>query len=106
MTPSIKVFRVQRHRLRHPAAPVATTTDRWEHQMSDNEELGRTVRIVAEHRQATSSSELAAEDNVTKLNPEMDHVEQMIEDFVSRYPAMLDDLRRRWSDTYKQVSKG
>ncbi|MGX9426276.1 MULTISPECIES: hypothetical protein [Bradyrhizobium] len=74
--------------------------------MSDNEELGRTVRIVAEHRHATLSGDLADGDTAIKLNPEMDQVEQMIEQFVSRYPAMLNDLRRRWSETYKQVSEG
>jgi hypothetical protein len=74
--------------------------------MPDNEELGRTVGIVAEHRQATLSGDLGDSDTVIKRNPERDHVEQMIDDFVSRYPAMLDDLRRRWSETYKQVSEG
>jgi hypothetical protein len=73
--------------------------------MSHYEELNRTVRIMAEHGQATLSDDLA-DDTVIKLNPEMDQVEQMIDELVSRFPAMLDDLRRRWSETYKQVSEG
>jgi hypothetical protein len=73
--------------------------------MSHYEELNRTVRIMAEHGQSTLSDDLA-DDTVIKLNPEMDQVEQMIDELVSRFPAMLDDLRRRWSETYKQVSEG
>ncbi len=44
-----------------------------------------------------------ADDNfVFRLNPEMDNVslEQMIDDFVNRYPATLNYLRRRWSEAH------
>jgi hypothetical protein len=46
--------------------------------------------------------DLADENTVVKLNPEMRHVsfEQMIDDFVKRYPATLDYLRKRWSEMH------
>jgi hypothetical protein len=76
--------------------------------MSHYEELVRTIRIMAEHGQVTLSGDLGDKDTVIKLNPEMRHIsfEQMMEGFVKRYPATLDYLRRRWSETYKQVSEG
>jgi hypothetical protein len=70
--------------------------------MKWHETLHRTVRILAEHGKVTLSGDLADENTVVKLNPEMDHVsfEQMIDDFVKRYPATLDYLRRRWSEMH------
>jgi hypothetical protein len=61
--------------------------------------LARTVRIMAEHGQLTSSGDPADENTVFKLNPEMKHVsfEQLIDSFVKRYPVTLDYLRERWS---------
>jgi hypothetical protein len=70
--------------------------------MKWHETLRRTVRIMAEHGKVTLSGDLSDGNTVVKLNPKMDHVsfEQMIDDFVSRYPATLEYLRRRWSETH------
>jgi len=70
--------------------------------MKSDENLRRTVRIMAEHGQVTLSGDLADENTVIKLIPEMRNVsiEQMIDDFVKRYPATLDYLRRRWSEMH------
>ena len=70
--------------------------------MNSKEALRRTVRIMAEHGQLTSSGDPADENTVFKLNPEMKHVsfEQLIDSFVKRYPATLDYLRRRWSEMH------
>ncbi|SIN88702.1 hypothetical protein SAMN05443247_00468 [Bradyrhizobium erythrophlei] len=64
--------------------------------------LERTVRIMAEHGKVTLSGDPGDDDTVVKINREMDHVsfEQMIDEFVSRYPATLDYLRRRWSEVH------
>ena len=64
--------------------------------------IAGTVRIMAEHGQVTLSGDLADANTVVKLNPEMRHVsfEQMIDDFVKRYPATLDYLRKRWSEMH------
>jgi hypothetical protein len=57
---------------------------------------------MAEHGKVTLSGDRTDDDTLIKLNREMDHVsfEQMIDDFVSRYPATLEYLRRRWSETH------
>jgi len=70
--------------------------------MKWHETLHRTVRIMAEHGKVTLSGDLSDGNTVVKLNPKMDHVsfEQMIDDFVSRYPATLEYLRRGWSETH------
>jgi hypothetical protein len=69
--------------------------------MNWNEAL-LTVRIMAEHGEVTLSGDLADENTVVKLNREARRVsfEQMIDDFVKRYPATLDYLRQRWSEMH------
>lgn len=65
--------------------------------------LDRTICIMAEHGKITAATGDPADDNfVFRLNPEMDNVslEQMIDDFVNRYPATLNYLRRRWSEAH------
>jgi hypothetical protein len=70
--------------------------------MKWDEELRRTVQIMAEHGQVTLSGDFGDGNTVVKLNPEMRHVsfDQMIDDFLKRYPATLDYLRRRWGEMH------
>jgi hypothetical protein len=70
--------------------------------MKWHETLRRTVRIMAEHEKVTLSGDLGEDNTVVKLNPEMDPVsfEQMIDDFMKRYPATLEYLRRRWGEMH------
>jgi len=70
--------------------------------MKWDENLRRTVQIMAEHGQVTLSGDFGDGNTVLKLNPEMRDVsiEQMIDDFVKRYPATLDYLRRRWGEMH------
>jgi hypothetical protein len=60
--------------------------------------LHLTVRIMAEHGQVTLSGDFRDGNTVVKLNPKGRQVpfDQMINDFIKRYPATLDYLRRRW----------
>ena len=57
---------------------------------------------MAEHGKVTLSGDLGDDNTVVKLNPEMDQVsfEQMIDEFVKRYPATREYLRRRWSEMH------
>jgi hypothetical protein len=70
--------------------------------MNWNEAFRRTVHIMAEHGQITLSGDLDDENTMIEFNPKMDDVsfEQMIDDFVKRYPATLDYLRRLWSEMH------
>ena len=67
--------------------------------MKDYQNLKFVVRVMAEHGQVTLSGDLSDENTVIKLNREMDHVpfDQLIDDFINRYPATLEYLRGRWN---------
>ena len=69
--------------------------------MKSNEFRRLIVRIMAEHGQVILSGDFADDETcVVKLNPAVSHVpfDQMINDFITRYPATLDYLRRRWGE--------
>jgi hypothetical protein len=70
--------------------------------MKWNEALRLTVRIMAEHGQVTLSGDFHDRNTRIKLNPKVRHVpfDKMIDDFVKRYPATLDYLRRRWGEMH------
>ena len=66
--------------------------------MKWNEIRRLTVRIMAEHGQIILLGDFADDETRIKLNPAVSHVpfDQMIDDFIRRYPATLEYLRRRW----------
>ena len=68
--------------------------------MKSNEFRHLIVRIMAEHGQVILSGDIGDGNTVIKLNPAVSHVpfDQMINDFIRRYPATLDYLRRRWGE--------
>jgi hypothetical protein len=71
--------------------------------MTENEALHLTVRIMVEHGQATLSDDPSDEEtSMIKINPEMSNLslDEMIDAFVSRYPATLYYLRRLWSEMH------
>jgi hypothetical protein len=67
------------------------------HRQKWHDVLDRSLRIMAEHGKVTLTADPANDDCVIQLNPEMDDIsfEEMIEDFVNRYPATLEYLWRQ-----------